>query len=221
MASVARVLLAFETVTRSASACVVADDGTLVERRDLGGGEAEVGLVSMLDALLRAHGRPRALAVAAGPGSFTGLRVGIVAARTLAWIEDLPVHPVDSLAAIAAGHGDGLWWALLPLKRDTTFHGLYRVRGRSVETVAAPAPVADAATPQLHASTAQAVAVGPALAQKPGLAQRWCPDVALGDAGAPDALGVALAASMADAVPWSRLLPDYGMAPAPVIQRGG
>src|SRR4051812_6483335 len=135
-------LLAFETVARTASACVVDDAGAVIDERDLGGGEAEIGLVSLLDALVRAHGRPSAFAVAVGPGSFTGLRIGVSAARTLAWLEGLPVHPVDALAARALQEGDGLWWVLMPLKRDTSFHGLFEVAGGRCVALAETATIA-------------------------------------------------------------------------------
>jgi tRNA threonylcarbamoyl adenosine modification protein YeaZ len=212
-------LLAIETVARSASACVVAGDGRELAFADLAGGETEAGLVALLDRLLRAHGRPAALALAAGPGSFTGLRIGAVAARTLAWLEGLPVHGVDSLAARAAEAGDGLWWVLVPLKRDTTFHGLFRVAGGRVETLRATAAALDVGVPILHPLTAQAVAIGPALAAKPDLAPRWCPGVALGDAAPLTARGVARLAPQVPAVPWDQVLPAYHQASAPELQR--
>lgn len=211
-------LLAFETVGRSASVSV-SDGGRELAFADLGGGEAERGLASLLDRTLRAYGRPRRLAVAAGPGSFTGLRIGIAAARTLAWLEDLPVAAVDSLAARAAEAGDGLWWVLLPLKRDTTFHGLFRVAAGRVEVLHGTAAAADAEAPRLHPATASATAIGPALAAKPGLAQRWCPGVREGSPAPLSARGVAGAAADAEAVAWDRLLPAYHQEPAPVLQR--
>ncbi len=212
-------LLSFETVTRTASACVIDDSGRELGFADLAGAEAEIGLVRMLGGLIDRHGLPSALAVAAGPGSFTGIRVGIVAARTLAWMDRLPVHAVDSLAACAAQAGDGLWWVLLPLKRDTTFHGLFRVASGGVDVLAATAADLDAGAPTLHPLTAHAVAIGPAVAAKPELARRWCPGVALGSAAPPDARGVARAARGAPAMSWDRLLPAYHQEPSPVLQR--
>ena len=211
-------LLAFECVARSASACVMRDDAELAYA-DLGGGEAERGLVPLLDRLIREHGRPTALAVALGPGSFTGLRIGITAVRTLAWIEDLRVHGVDSLAALAAQQGDGLWWALLPLKKDTTFHGLFRVTGGVVETLQATVAAADGLPADLHPLTATATAIGPALTTKPELARTWCPGVALGDGGTLTARGVARLAPQVPAMDWSAVLPAYHQQPAPVLQR--
>lgn len=212
-------LLAFESIARTASACLIDDAGREVAFADLGGGEAERGLVSLLDGLIRAHGLPTALAVATGPGSFTGLRIGVVTARTLGWIDRLPVHAVDSLAARAAEAGDGLWWALIPLKRDTTFHGLFRVQGGVVETLQPTVAALDAEATTLHPLTAQAVAIGPALSDKPDLASYWCPGIVLGDVAQLTARGVARLARQVPAQSWDHILPAYHQASAPELQR--
>jgi tRNA threonylcarbamoyladenosine biosynthesis protein TsaB len=68
----------------------------------IGKGHAEV-LPMLLDDILRQMSHPAiaAIAVCVGPGSFTGLRVGLAAAKALALAWSVPVHGVSSLAAVA------------------------------------------------------------------------------------------------------------------------
>lgn len=209
-------LIAFEAVERTGSVCAWDGSERAFERCP---GQAEAHLVRLIDLYLRAHAPVSALAVAAGPGSFTGLRVAALAARTIAWTDRLPVHAVDSLAACATQQGDGLWLVLLPLKRDTTFHGLFRVTEGRLTTLSATAACHDDAVPGLPPESLEAVAIGPALDTKPGLAERWVPGIAHGDPACPDARGVARLAGQVAATPWDRVLPLYHQEPAPVLQR--
>ena len=212
-------LLAFETVARSATASVIASDGRELAFVDLNGRSSEVALVPVLDQLMRDYGQPEALAVVMGPGSFTGLRVGVVAARTFAWMAKIPVYPVDALIALALERGDGLWWPMLSLKRDTTFHAIVRVIGGRPEVLLATVAQADADVPTLPENLEGLIAIGSALTVKPGLVERWRPGTTLGDASALTARGVVLAAAHVEAVPWQQVLPAYHQDAAPVIQR--
>lgn len=215
-------LLAFETVARTASACVSRDDGAVEEAADLAGGEAEIGLVSLLDGLVRRHPAIDRLAVAAGPGSFTGLRIGITAARTLAWLQGWRVHAVDALEARAREAGDGLWWVAVPLKRDTTFHGVFRVAGPHCSAVVPTTACRDDGPPPLPAAVAAdpaLVAIGPGVTAKADLLARWRPGLRLGAPAGLTARGVACAAAHVPGVAWSACLPAYHQLPAPVLQR--
>jgi hypothetical protein len=115
--------------------------------------------------------------------------------------------------------GDGLWWVLLPLKRDTTFHAVFAIAGGRLETLQATVACRDDLPPALHARTREAVAIGPALIGKPGLAQSWLPGVCEGDAAGPDARGVARLAGQVPPIAWEHVAPLYHQEPAPVLQR--
>ena len=95
--------LAIESATEACSVALF-DDGTLVagEFRMLGRGHAEA-LVPMI-AGLPERGRADRIVVGLGPGSFTGLRIGIAAARALAlaWGAEVLGYPTLALIALAA-----------------------------------------------------------------------------------------------------------------------
>jgi tRNA threonylcarbamoyl adenosine modification protein YeaZ len=94
-------LLAIETATAACSVALLRD-GTLVDERHevVGRGHAE-RLVPMI-AELPGGGRADAILVDSGPGSFTGVRVGLAAARALGLGWGVPVRGYSSLALIAA-----------------------------------------------------------------------------------------------------------------------
>lgn len=212
-------VLAFEATDRSGSWSYQCRDGTVVQG-DCAGEPAAARLVPALDQAMRELGRPDRLALAHGPGSFTGLRVAVVAARTLAWCDDVPVRAVDSLVAIACAAGPGLWWVLLPLKGDTTFHALIDVAAHGHTVLAETAWCLDAEQPELHARISEATAIGPALASKPTLAANWCPGVQLGPAQACTGLGVLRAAAAYADSDWRALDVAYRIPSAPELQRG-
>jgi tRNA threonylcarbamoyladenosine biosynthesis protein TsaB len=94
--------LAFDTATDCATSALVDDGEVLGERAS-----RAVTLLEDVDALLRQGGaHPRdlgALVVGIGPGSFTGVRIGLASARGLALALGLPGAGVSTLAALAAG----------------------------------------------------------------------------------------------------------------------
>jgi tRNA threonylcarbamoyladenosine biosynthesis protein TsaB len=112
------IVLALDTTTRAGSAALVRDGRVLAELRgnaNLTHGERLPGeLIRTLEAAGVPLGEVDLLAVAAGPGSFTGLRVGIAAMQGLATATGRRIVPVSVFEALArsAGAGDaplGVW----------------------------------------------------------------------------------------------------------------
>jgi tRNA threonylcarbamoyladenosine biosynthesis protein TsaB len=95
-------ILAFDTATDVATSALVWDGEVLGELAS-----RPVTVLEDLDALLRRGGvrdsQVEAIAVGIGPGSFTGLRMGLVTARTLAFAWDVGLAGVSTLAALAGG----------------------------------------------------------------------------------------------------------------------
>lgn len=71
-----------------------------------------------------------AVAVAAGPGSFTGIRIGIAAAKGLAFAADKPVAGVSTLAAMArnVAFSDGLVVCAMDARRNQVYNALFDAR---------------------------------------------------------------------------------------------
>ncbi|MGZ8283140.1 MAG: tRNA (adenosine(37)-N6)-threonylcarbamoyltransferase complex dimerization subunit type 1 TsaB [Allosphingosinicella sp.] len=99
-------LLVIDSATAACSAALLDADGSVIAERHeiVGRGHAE-RLVPMIAELLDGR-RPDALLVDCGPGSFTGVRVGLAAAHGLAIGWGLPLAGFSSLALLAAAAGE-------------------------------------------------------------------------------------------------------------------
>lgn len=96
-------ILALDTSTAACTAALFAADGSLFARADeiVDRGHAE-RLAPLIAEMLGGH-IPATILVGVGPGSFTGLRIGIACAHGMAVGWDIPIHGMDSLALLAAG----------------------------------------------------------------------------------------------------------------------
>lgn len=93
------------------------------------------------DAGLGSGQRPDGIAVAVGPGSFTGLRIGVMTAKAFSYAWRVPVVGVGTLEALAYQLSGAAPWAcpLLNARNGNVFTALYDVRGAEPVEVAAPA----------------------------------------------------------------------------------
>ena len=113
-----------------------------------------------------------AYAVGLGPGSFTGLRIGLATWKGLAYANQRPIAGCSSLAAMALGAAPAteegtLLVPLLDAKKHEVYAGFYRARGTSVEPVAPdaalPPHVLEARIAELRVSGERPVAFGDGL----------------------------------------------------------
>jgi len=99
------VVLAIETSGTQPSVALLRGETLVAERRARASRPGSETLLPAIDALLRRAGfelaRVDAFAVCAGPGSFTGLRVGIATVKGLAFGSQVPIAAVGTLAALA------------------------------------------------------------------------------------------------------------------------
>jgi tRNA threonylcarbamoyladenosine biosynthesis protein TsaB len=119
-------ILGIDTSTLTASAAVVID-GEAAAAEDVRTGTHSEELMPLIARLMaRAGIAPRdldAIAVGAGPGSFTGLRIGLATLKAFALDEARPVVPVSTLAALAAAAVDapGPVAAILDARRGEVY----------------------------------------------------------------------------------------------------
>ena len=124
-------LLAFETSAKSCSAALHDGKGLLAESYQNSGLTHSQTLMVMAEDLLKVCGKSAAdvthLAVAAGPGSFTGVRIGVSAAKGFAWGAELPVYGVSTLEAMALGLGvmDGHICCCMDARRKQVYNALF------------------------------------------------------------------------------------------------
>ena len=126
-------ILAFETSAKAASAALFREGVLLGETYQNTGLTHSQTLLSMAESLMAscgvAAGDIDAVGVAAGPGSFTGVRIGVAAAKGFAWGREIPCVGVSTLAAMAVGLGawQGYVCPVMDARRSQVYNALFRV----------------------------------------------------------------------------------------------
>ena len=127
-------ILAFETSAKAASVAILEDDRLLGESYQNTGLTHSQTLLAMAEELLKNCGKTpsdvTAVAVAAGPGSFTGVRIGVAAAKGYAWARELPCCGESTLEAMAENLGvwEGTVCCVMDARRSQVYNALFSAR---------------------------------------------------------------------------------------------
>ncbi|MBN1903519.1 MAG: tRNA (adenosine(37)-N6)-threonylcarbamoyltransferase complex dimerization subunit type 1 TsaB [Deltaproteobacteria bacterium] len=129
-------ILAINSSTAQYSIALITGDGIIAaEYMVIPKGNTFTGFIPAIDMLLSSTGYDpsslKAVATAKGPGSFTGLRVGLSAAKGIAYSRNIPLIAISSLDAIASPLSfTGMpVCAMIASRRDEVFYALYNKDG--------------------------------------------------------------------------------------------
>ena len=126
-------LLAFETSAKAASVALFEDHTLLAEQYQNTGLTHSQTLMIMAEDVLKQCGKTardvEAVAVANGPGSFTGVRIGLAAAKGFAWGGEIPIYGVSTLEAMTLGMGihEGYVCPVMDARRNQVYNALFYV----------------------------------------------------------------------------------------------
>ena len=134
-------LLTFETSAKAASVALFEEQKLLGEIYQNTGLTHSQTLLVMAEDLLKQCGKTAAdvtdVAVAAGPGSFTGVRIGVAAAKGFAWGKELPCWGTSTLESMALSLGvhQGYVCCAMDARRNQVYNALFYVNLGSLERI--------------------------------------------------------------------------------------
>ncbi|OWA34389.1 tRNA (adenosine(37)-N6)-threonylcarbamoyltransferase complex dimerization subunit type 1 TsaB [Saccharibacillus sp. O16] len=165
-------ILALDTSSAAQAVAVIDESGVRFESNSLAERNHSVNLLPEIERALRESGTDKrelaGIAVGIGPGSYTGVRIAVTTAKTLAWALKLPVAAVSSLEAQAASgleaaapQGRGWIVPLVDARRGQAYTALFAAPG---------AAAGSAAASQAAPGKAEAGTESPAQAESPSAA---------------------------------------------------
>ncbi len=134
-------ILAFETSAKAGSVALLEGEKLLGERYQNTGLTHSQTLLPMAQNLIAECGYApadvQAVAVAAGPGSFTGVRIGVAAAKGFAWGSQIPCYGVSTLEAMALqlGAWQGYVLPVMDARRNQVYNALFYAKDGVLERI--------------------------------------------------------------------------------------
>ncbi len=134
--------LAFETSAKAVSVALTENGKLLGESYQNTGMTHSQTLMVMAEDVLKTAGKTvedvTVVAVAEGPGSFTGVRIGVAAAKGMAWGREIPCYGVSTLEAMAVSLGvyEGYVCPVMDARRSQVYNALFYVNQGTISRVA-------------------------------------------------------------------------------------
>lgn len=160
-------ILAFETSAKACSAALHDGRSLLAESYQNTGLTHSQTLMSMAEDLLKNCQKSvkdvTAVAVAAGPGSFTGVRIGVAAAKGFGWGAQLPVYGVSTLESMARSLGvrNGYVCACMDARRSQVYNALFLAKDGQLERICEDRAIAlEDLKPELQALSGEIFLIG-------------------------------------------------------------
>ena len=134
-------ILAFETTAKAGSVALLENGKLLGENYQNTGLTHSQTLMVMAEDMLKSCGKAvsdvTAVAVAEGPGSFTGVRIGVAAAKGFAWGGELPCYGISTLEAMAETLGvyQGYVCPCMDARRSQVYNALFYVNQGKIQQI--------------------------------------------------------------------------------------
>ena len=134
-------ILAFETTAKAGSVALLENGKLLGENYQNTGLTHSQTLMVMAEDMLKSCGTAvsdvTAVAVAEGPGSFTGVRIGVAAAKGFAWGGELPCYGISTLEAMAETLGvyQGYVCPCMDARRSQVYNALFYVNQGKIQQI--------------------------------------------------------------------------------------
>ncbi len=136
-------ILGLDTSTLMTTCAVIDDDNLIGEfslSLDMSHSEALVPMIkSLLDNLNLRVEDMDGFAISTGPGSFTGLRIGLATAKAFSHVSNKPIIGVSSLQVLALNAvGHEIVVPMMDARRDRVFTGIYNLTGEGIKAILEP-----------------------------------------------------------------------------------